>query len=532
MSDTAAVALHERPEIHERRWFLLGVMCLSLVLVVMAVSGLNVALPSLQRSLDASATDLQWIVDSYALVFAGLLLSAGAIGDRVGRKRTLVAGLAVFGAGAVVGTLAGSPGAVIAARIVMGLGAAFVMPATLSLLTTIFPPHERRKAIAIWAGFAGAGGALGPLVVGFLLTEWWVFPAHWWGSAFLVNAVTVAFVLVAVIVFAPESRDEDATPLDPFGAVLSLVGLTGLLYGIIEGPERGWTDTGVVLGFAIAVVALGTFVWWELRAEHPMLPMHYFRNRGFSTGSGVITFAFLVMFGFFFLLTQYFQLVRGYSPLDAGVATLPFAATMILVSPRSAVLGERFGVLRVMSMGFFLVVVGLSVMAMLGPDTPYVVIAGGLVVLSSGMAITLAPATGSIMSAVPLNKAGVGSAVNDTTRELGGALGIALLGSIATSAYRDGLDVSGVPPEAAAAASESVGAAVAIANQVGGAAGAELAAEAGRAFTDAFNVTMATGAAIALIAGIVVFVLSLRPDRPAAPHAVDTAPTAEGVAGS
>jgi DHA2 family multidrug resistance protein-like MFS transporter len=532
MADTAAVALHERPEIHERRWFLLGVMCLSLVLVVMAVSGLNVALPSLQRSLGASATDLQWIVDSYALVFAGLLLSAGAIGDRVGRKRALVAGLGVFGAGALVGTLAGSPGAVIGARVVMGVGAAFIMPATLSLLTTVFPPHERRKAIAIWAGFAGAGGALGPLVVGFLLTEWWIFPAHWWGSAFLVNTVAVTAVLVAVLVFAPESRDEDATPLDPLGAVLSLVGLTGLLYGIIEGPERGWTDGGVMVGFAVAAVALGAFAWWELRAEHPMLPMQYFRNRGFSTGSGVITFAFLVMFGFFFLVTQYLQLVRGYSPLDAGVATLPFAATMIAVSPRSAVLGERFGVLRVMSMGFLLVVIGLGVMAVIEPDTPYVVIAGGLVLLSSGMAITLAPATGSIMSAVPLNKAGVGSAVNDTTRELGGALGIALLGSIATSTYRDGLDLTGVPPETAAAASESVGAAVGVANRIGGTAGAELAAEAGRAFTNAFNITMATGAAIALLAGLVVFALSLRPDPAAAPHTVDVGPSAERLPGS
>jgi MFS transporter, DHA2 family, multidrug resistance protein len=530
MSATPPVPLHERPEIHARRWFLLGVLCLSLVLVVMAVSGLNVALPSLQRSLGATATDLQWIVDSYAIVFAGLLLTAGAIGDRFGRKRALVGGLTVFGAGAGIGVLADSPGAVIVARVVMGVGAAFIMPATLSLLTAIFPPHERRKAIAVWAGFAGAGGALGPLVVGFLLTEWWVFPARWWGAAFLVNVVVVAIVLVAVVVFAPESRDDAVTPLDPLGAALSLVGLASLLFGIIEGPERGWTSAGVLIGFAVAILTLGAFVWWELRAAHPMLPMEYFRDRNFSIGSGVITFAFFVMFGFFFLVTQYFQLVRGYSPLDAGVATLPFAATIIVVSPRSAVLAERLGTFRVISMGFLLIVAGLCVMTLLAPDTPYVIIAGGLVVLSSGMAITVAPATGSIMSAVPLGKAGVGSAVNDTTRELGGALGIAVLGSIATSTYRNELDVSGLPPEVAGAASESIGAAVVVARELGGEAGAELAAEAGVAFTDAFNLTMAAGAVVALLAGLVVFVASRR----RAPHAAPAPTTvvAEGAAPS
>jgi nitrate/nitrite transporter NarK len=272
------------------------------------------------------------------------------------------------------------------------------------------------------------------------------------------------------------------------------------------------------------------FVWWERRAAHPMLPMSYFRNRNFSTGSGVITFAFFVMFGFFFLITQYFQLVRGYSPLDAGVATLPFAATMIAVSPRSAALAERLGTFRVMSMGFVLVVLGCSVMALLAPDSPYLMIAAGLVLLSGGMGITIAPATGAIMSAVPLSKAGVGSAVNDTTRELGGALGIAVLGSIATSTYRSGLDATALPPEVADVASESVGAAVAVAGRIGGEAGAELAAAAGVAFTDAFNTTMAAGATVALLAGVAVFVMSLR--RRPVPTAVPAPVPAEAVEGA
>ena len=509
----STVPLHERPEIHQRRWFLLGVMCLSLVMVVMAVSGLNVAIPSLQRSLDATATDLQWIVDAYAIVFAGLLLTAGALGDRFGRKRALLVGLAVFGAGALVGALADSPPQVIAARVVMGIGAAFVMPSTLSILTAVFPPHERGKAIAVWAGFAGAGGALGPLVVGFLLTGWWVFPDFWWGAAFLVNVVAVAVVIVAVAVWAPESRDESATPLDPIGALLSMVGLAAVLYGIIEGPSKGWTSGPVLTGFVVGGVALVAFVIWELRAEHPMLPMEFFRKRPFSIGSGVITFAFFVMFGFFFLLTQYFQLVRGYSPLDAGVATLPLPFTLILVSPRSAGLAERFGTTTVIAFGFTFIVLGLAVMSLVEPSSPYLMIAFALVLLAMGMGITVAPATGAIMQSVPLNKAGVGSAVNDTTREVGGAMGIAVLGSIATSAYRSNVDVGALPAEPAAIASESIGGAVAVAQQIGGEAGAALATSAGEAFTDAFTTTMTAAAGVALLSGVAVAFVGRRERR-------------------
>ena len=437
------IPLHEQPDIHHRRWFLLGVMCLSLVMVVMSVSGINVALPSIQQSLDANATDLQWIVDSYAIVFAGLLLTAGAIGDRFGRKLALMGGLAVFAFGSLLGSIADTSNTVIVARAISGIGAAFVMPATLSLISSIFPPIERGKAIAIWAGFAGAGGALGPLVVGFLLTGWWVFPSFWWGSAFVVNVVTSLAVLIVVAIWAPRSKDDESTPLDPFGAALSLVGLASLLYGIIEGPEQGWGDSTVVGAFVVAVVTLAAFVAWELRTEHPTLPMKFFRNRAFSTGSGVITFGFMVMFGFFFLITQYFQFVRGYSPLKAGVATLPFAVTMVAVSPRSAGLVQRFGLNKVIAGGFTSISLGFVLLATISPSTPYLWIVVALVLLSGGMASTIAPATGAIMSSVPMNKAGVGSAVNDTTRELGGALGIAILGSIVASSYRSSFDATG-----------------------------------------------------------------------------------------
>ncbi|MEO6651925.1 MAG: MFS transporter [Ilumatobacteraceae bacterium] len=518
---SAAIPLHERPEIHDRRWFLLGIMCLSLVMVVMAVSGLNVAIPSIQTALGATATDLQWIIDSYAIIFAGLLLTAGAIGDRFGRKRALQGGLLLFGIGSLIGTFASSVVLIIVARAVMGIGAAFIMPATLSLVSAIFPPQERSRAIAIWAGFAGAGAALGPLIVGFLLTDWWVFPAYWWGSAFLLNIVAVIGVFVAVTLFAPTSKDDEATPLDPIGAVLSVVGLAALLYGIIEGPVKGWGSVEVVAGFVVAIIALGGFVLWERRAAHPMLPLNFFNDARFSLGAGVITFAFFVMFGFFFLITQFLQFVRDYSPLDAGVATLPLAAALIVVAPRSAALGEKFGASRIMAAGFGFVAVGMGVMSTVQASTSYLVIALGLVILGAGMGITSAPATGSIMSSIPMNKAGVGSGVNDTTREVGGALGIAVLGSIANSTYRSGMSadtLSNLPQGAADAASESVGAAVQIARNpdLPAEVARLLGSEARIAFTDAFNTTLAASAVIAAIIGVIVFVAGRKADAMAA----------------
>ena len=299
------VPLHEQPSIYARRWFLLGIMCLSLVLVVMTVSGLNTALPTIQRDLGASASDLQWIVEAYAIVFAGLLLSAGAIGDRFGRRRALLGGLAVFGLGTLVGGVASSSTQLIAGRAVMGIGAAFIMPATLSIITAIFPPDERTRAIAIWAGFAGAGASIGPVVTGGLLE------GFWWGSTMLVNVPLVIGIIAAVVAFAPDSRDDTKTPLDPVGALLSLVGLSSLIFAIIQGPEDGWTSGRVLPAFLIAGVALAAFVAWELRSDHPMLPLTLFRDRRFSTGTGVITIAFFLMFGFFFLVTQYFQFARG-----------------------------------------------------------------------------------------------------------------------------------------------------------------------------------------------------------------------------
>ena len=433
-------------------------LCLSLIMVVMAVSSLNVAMPTLQTELDTSATMLQWIVDSYALVFAGLLLTAGALGDRFGRKGALLFGLGVFALGSLISGLAGSAELVIVGRAVQGAGAAFVMPATLSLITAVFPPEERQRAIAIWVGFAGAGGALGPIVSGALLEEFW------WGSAFLVNIPIVALTAVAIAVYSPRSQDDEATPLDPRGALLSLVGMTGLLFGIIEGPERGWTSPIVLATFVITAAVIVAFVRWERVAPHPMLPVSYFSDRRFSVGSATVTVSFFVMFGFFFLFSLYLQFARGYSPLDAGLATLPFAVAFVIVSPRSATLAERIGSGRTIAYGF--AVVGARHGADGADQRRHAVPRPRRrrwCCSPSGMAIVAAPATSGIMNAVPMSKAGVGSAVNDTTRELGGALGIAVFGSIVNSAYRANIDLGGLglSPSEVAEAEESIGGAAA-----------------------------------------------------------------------
>lgn len=511
--------LHEDPVIHGRRWFLLGIMCLSLVMVVMSVSGLNVAIPSIQRELGASASALQWIVDSYALVFAALLLPAGALGDRFGRKRALLLGLVIFASGSVVAGIGTGSAQVIVGRVVTGIGAAFVMPATLSLLTTIFPPQERRKAIAVWAGFAGAGGAIGPIVSGALLEK------YWWGSALLVNVPVVLGVIAAVWIFSPTSRDPEITPLDPLGSLLSLIGLGALVFAIIEGPERGWSDEVVITSFALAAAGLAAFMAWERNTTHPMLPLGLFRDRRMSVGSGVVTAAFFVMFGLFFLFTMYLQFVRDYSPLSAGLATLPLALALVAIAPRSAALAERLGSGPMMTIGFVLIAAGFGVLAVVTPGTPYPVLAASLVLLGAGLSLTAAPATGNIMSAVPPAKAGVGSAVNDTTREVGGALGIAVLGSIGSAVYRSSFDTDGlqVPQPVAEAAHESIGAAATLADSLPGGA-TELAARAGAAFTQAFNVTSTAAAVLALVAAVVVaFVFSRREEEAAAagagPHA-------------
>jgi EmrB/QacA subfamily drug resistance transporter len=488
---------------HPQRWTILAILVLSLVVVVAGNTSLNVAIPTLVREIGATNTQLQWMVDSYALVFAGLLLPAGALGDRFGRKGALQLGLVVFAFAAFLSTMADTPDQLIATRALGGAGAAFIMPATLSILAAVFPPAERGKAIAVWAGFAGAGGALGNVVSGFLLEHFW------WGSVFFVNIPVVIIALVAGAILVPSSKDSTATPLDPIGSMLSIVGLVALLFGIIEGPERGWSDPLTLVGFVLGLAGIALFILWEKRTEHPMLPIRFFGDRRFSVGAGVIFLVFMAMFGLFFISTQYLQFVKAYSPLEAGLAILPSALTMVIVAPRSDNFVQRFGVRTTIASGLTLVAVGLASISLLTPESAYVQYAISLVIMSMGMATTMAPATASVMSSLPLDKAGVGSAVNDTTREVGGALGIAILGSVLNVAYRnnvtDTIEAAGaIPNDAAELARESVGSALQIASEIGGTAGEALRDGASHAFTDAMAVAALVGSAIVVAAIVLV----------------------------
>jgi EmrB/QacA subfamily drug resistance transporter len=489
-----------RDEVFARRWQILAVLCLSLVLIVAGNSSLNVALPTIVRELGATQTQLQWIVDAYAIVFAAMLLPAGALGDRYGRKGALQAGLTVFGLAAFAASFAADPVQVIAARAVMGLGAAFVMPATLSLLATSFPPRERGRAIAIWAGFAGAGGVIGPLLSGLLLERFW------WGAVFFINLPIVAIALLAGAGIVPTSRDEQHRPLDPVGGLLSVTGLALALFAVIEGPARGWLALPTIAAFLAGVGVLGAFGWWEHRSANPMLDLSWFGDRNFSVGAGTITLAFFSAFGVFFLVTQYFQFVLGYAPITAAVAQLPVAASLITVAPRSAGLAERFGPNRVVAGGLALVATGLALLALTATvDATYLAVLPSLVLFGCGIALTTAPSTALILSAMPTDRAGVGSAVNDTTRELGGSLGVAVLGSILASLYRAGLPVAELPARVREIAVQSVGAALQVAEQAPQPElGRQLADAARAAFVTGFRVAFVVAAAVAVAAAAMV----------------------------
>jgi EmrB/QacA subfamily drug resistance transporter len=412
------------------RWFALGVLCTSLLVVVIDNTIVNVALPSLVRELDADISELQWVVDAYTLVFAALLLLAGALGDRFGRRRTLLWGLAVFGLSSSAAAFAGGVDPLIAARAVMGAGAAFIMPATLSLLISVFTDtRERAMAVGIWAATAGVGVALGPVVGGFLLDRFW------WGSIFIVNVPLCALAIVAGRRVIPESRDAAARPIDWTGAALSGAGLIAFVWAIIEAPAKGWTSAPVLGAAVFAAVALAAFVVHQRRAADPLLDLRLFKDPRFTAASSTIMVLFFALFGFLFLSTQYLQFVLGYSPSAAGVRVLPYAAAMIVFAPLSSTLVQRFDTKRVTTVGMLLFATGLAVAATLTAGTGYGRLAIAFVLMGAGMGLAGAPATESIMGSLPPERANIGSAVNDTTRELGGALGVAIVGSVMSSLY-------------------------------------------------------------------------------------------------
>jgi EmrB/QacA subfamily drug resistance transporter len=489
----------ERPIGYDKRWWILGVLCLSLLVIGLDNTILNVALPTLVRKLHATNSQLQWMVDSYTLVFAGLLLTMGSLGDRFGRRYSLAAGLAVFGIGSVLSSFAGSANVLIGTRALMGVGGALIMPSTLSILTNVFPPNERGRAIGIWAGVSGLGIGIGPVVGGYLLEHFW------WGSIFLVNVPVVLVALVAGRLLVPNTKDPDAPRLDPLGAGLSIVGLVSLVYGIIEAPAKGWGSGEVLAAFAVAAVILGSFVAWELHTDHPMLNVHFFQNPRFTAANISVTLVFFALFGSLFFVTQYLQFVLGFSTLKAGLAVAPIALVLMVTAPISGrlvtVLGNK--VLVVAGMSF--VAIGLFILSRASIASGYGLVLVGQGVMAFGMGTAMAPATESIMGSLPLGKAGVGSAMNDTTRQVGGALGVAILGSIMASVYGSSVvsALRGLPASAVSAAKGSVGAAIAIGRGIPGPAGETLVTAAKTSFIHAMDRGLVVGAAVALIGALV-----------------------------
>lgn len=509
---------------YERRWWTLAVLALSLLVVSMDNTILNVALPTISNELGASSGQLQWIVDSYTLVFAGLVLVAGSLGDRFGRRRTLEIGLGVFLVGSLAAAVSDTPTMLIASRALMGVGAAFIMPSTLSVLTNVFPAKERPKAIGIWAAVSGLGIAFGPITGGVLIEN------LSWGWVFLINVPVAITALALCRPLVPESKDPAAPKLDPFGATLSFAGLTTLLWAIIEaGGDRGFTDPTVMSTFGLAVALLSAFVVWEMHAASPMFDVRLFRDRRFSASAASITMVFFALFGTIFFLTQYLQSVLDYGPITAGAAFIPVSVGMVVASQVSARLTVKVGPRPIVAGGLALVGGGLALLSLAEADSGYGLIAAALTALGFGMGMAMTPATESLMSALPKEHASVGSAMNDAVRMVGGALGVAVLGSLLSTGYRGDMEtaVSGLPADAGEAASEGVGGAVAVADKVGGQGGDSLVLAANEAFTSAMSTAVLVAAAAALIGSLLAAVLlpskSDEPEAAAAPTAAEVA---------
>jgi EmrB/QacA subfamily drug resistance transporter len=505
-----------RPLSPARSWTAVFVLSVSLLMIGLDNTILNVALPTLQRTLNATSSQLQWTVDAYLLVFAGLLLAAGNLGDRWGRRRALQAGILVFGTGSALAALSTTAGELIAARAVMGAGAALIMPSTLSIITNIFSGPRRGKAIAVWTAVAGIGIALGPVTGG------WLLQRYWWGSIFLVNVPIAVLALIAGAILVPESRDPAAGRPDPIGVLLSITGLLALVYGVIQAPTQGWTGHLTLTAFAASTVLLATFTAWELSTRHPMLQLRLFRNRRFSAASAAIALAFFALFGALFFLTQYLQLVLGYSAFQAGARTVPVAAGLILGAGLSAPLNTRIGTKLTVTAGMLVAATGLGILTRATIASGYPPVLAALILAGTGIGIAMAPATDSVMGALPLAKASVGSAMNDTARLVGGAFGVAVLGTTLSQVYHDHIATTAaqLPAPAAGPARDSLQAALQVATHLPRPYGDALATAARIAFTDAMNRTALVGTAVAIAAAVIA--LTLLPARhPTEPRDAD-----------
>ena len=504
----------------------LAALCVSLVVITANLSMLNVGLPTLARDLNTSNTSLEWIIDSYTLVFAGLLLSAGALGDRFGRKLMLTFGLGVFGISSTFAAFTNSSGQLIAARAVMGLGAACVMPMTLSILTTVYPTEAGlRRAIGVWAATASAGAVLAPLAGGLLLREFW------WGSLFLANLPFAALTMVAVAYAVPGSERHGGASIDWIGALLSILFCGGLVAALIEGPDRGWSDPLVLGGLLGSAVLVVLFCWWEMRMPDPLLDVRAFRIPGFSIGCLAVAMQYFFSFGTAFVITQYLQLVLGYSALTAGIALMPSAALLTVVAPRGAWAFGRFGGRKVIAVGLAVAALGALSLNATQVDSSYLPILGAMLLMNGAIGLMAPGTTSMVMSALPAEQAGMASGAQSTTRQLGGALGIAVLGSLLSARYsaRLATDLAGSHvPGFVQGGRRSLAVALDLARTTGPAR-AGLIRTARSAFVDGVHL-VGTAAAIASAACAVISFVVLRRLPIAAPDASLPAATAAEVA--
>jgi EmrB/QacA subfamily drug resistance transporter len=486
-----------------RRWIALGILCLSLLLAVVDNTIVNVALPTLNQELGASTTELQWIVDAYTLVFSALLLTMGHFGDRFGRKRILQLGLVIFAITSALAAFSTTSGQLIGARALMGIGAAMIFPATLAILVNIFTdPKERAAAIGIWTAMVGVAVAIGPIAGGLLLEHFA------WGSIFLVNIPVVVIAIVLGAIFLPESRDPKVGRMDYRGLVLSAAGVGLVIWAIIEAPKLGWTSVAFLSALIGGLFLLVVFTLVERRLEHPMLDVRLFKNARFTAASLSVTTAFFALFGFIFLITQFLQLVQGFSPLEAGIRTLPFAIATGIMSPLAIALMHKFGSKAIVTLGLLVMGAGFLIASTIEVDTPYfgaVIIS--MVTIAAGLGLATSPATEAIMGALPPEQAGAGSAVNDTTREFGGTLGVAIVGSVFLSVYSakviDGYRSLGLPEQYESVVRESMGGGLGVAGQLAEGPADQLAAFVKSAFIDGLALGSLVSAVVVIIGAAV-----------------------------
>ncbi|MGA3353060.1 MAG: MFS transporter [Acidimicrobiales bacterium] len=503
------------------RRFVLAVLCVSLLIVSLDNTILNVALPVIVRTLHASSSSLQWIVDAYAIVFAGLLLVAGSLGDRLGRKWVFMAGLVIFATGSAASAFSGTPDRLIAARAFMGIGGAAIMPSTLSILTNVFTDaHDRARAIGIWSGTTGLGVAIGPVAGGWLLAHFW------WGSVFLVN-VPIAFLgLLAAVFFVPNSKNPDTKPADPVGGLLSIVGMGLLLWGIIEAPDRSWTSPLILGAVGAAIVVLGAFAAWERHSTHPMLQVSFFSSRRFSGAMGAMALVMFALMGGLFLLTQYLQFSLAYTPLQTGLRIAPIAAVLLIMAPLSILLVRRVGTKPVVVTGMVVVALGFALLSQVTVHDRYMDVFPAFLLIGLGTGLAFAPCTESVMGSLPIDQAGVGAATNGASLQTGGALGVGILGSLLNTRYQDRLTPAlahhPMPASVFHLITGSLGGALGVSQHIGGVLGTELAVFARLSFVSGLDLAVTVAAIVVAGAGVVVLAVlpnraEARPEQTAAP---------------